>query len=300
VTDVPEEVKALVVEREDRRRARDFQAADQLRDRVTALGYRIVDTATGSRVEVLEQAAPARLRPSDVPSVLDQEPTADVSIQWLVQGWPEDTLRGIAAFRRHQGSRTVQHVVVEASGSEIEWPEDVEVLALEGDPGWGAGRNCGLKRAAGSVVVVVDGSVEATGEVLGPIEQALADPTVGVCGPFGITTRDLRQFEESTGPEVDAIEGYLMAFRRKVLSRSGMFDDRFRFYRSADIEFSFRVKELGLRAVVVPVPVKRHEHRMWVNTPQADRDRLSKRNFYRFLERFRGRMDLTVAGGQTD
>lgn len=300
MTEVPDEVRTLVAEREDRRRARDFKAADQVRDRVAALGYRIVDTPSGPRVEVLEAAEPVRVRPGDVPSVLSEEPTADVSVQWLVQGWPEDVLRGIDAFHRHEGPRTVQHVVVEASGSEIEWPEDVEIVALESDPGWGAGRNCGLKRAAGGVVVVIDGSVEPAGDVLGPMERALADPTVGVCGPFGITTTDLRQFEESAGPDVDAIEGYLMAFRREVLSRSGMFDEKFRFYRSADIEFSFRVKELGLRAVVVPVPVTRHEHRMWANTPQAERDRLSRRNFYRFLERFRGRIDLTVAGRQED
>ena len=53
------------------------------------------------------------------------------------------------------------------------------------------------------------------------------------------------------------------------------------------IECSFRVKEAGYRAVVVDVPVARHEHRVWSNTPPSERDRLSKRNYYRFLDRFR-------------
>jgi len=289
-------VQALVAEREERRRARDFGAADELRERVAKLGYRIVDSADGPRLEIVDAGKPARMRPSDVESVLDEPTAADVSVQWVVQGWPEDVLRGIASFRRHGGSRTVQHVVVEASGTDAEWPEEVEVVALEADPGWGADRNCGLRRAAGGVVVVVDGSIEATGDVLGPIEETLADPTVGVCGPFGITTTDMRHFDESEGPDVDAIEGYLVAFRRNVLSRTGLFDEKFRFYRSADIEFSFRVKEQGLRAVVVPLPVERHEHRMWSTTPERERDRLSKRNYYRFLDRFRERFDLTVAG----
>jgi GT2 family glycosyltransferase len=86
-----------------------------------------------------------------------------------------------------------------------------------------------------------------------------------------------------------------MAFRRDVLRRVGPFDERFRWYRTADIEWSFRVKDAGLRAVVVDVPVRRHEHRMWAATPPPDRDRLSKRNYYRFLERFRGRTDLLVS-----
>ena len=55
--------------------------------------------------------------------------------------------------------------------------------------------------------------------------------------------------------------------------------------------------EAGLRACVVNVPVTKHVHRMWAETPPAERDRLSKRNYYRFLERFRDRFDLLVEPG---
>jgi len=41
--------------------------------------------------------------------------------------------------------------------------------------------------------------------------------------------------------------------------------------------------------------VVRHEHRMWANTAEQERARLSKRNFYRFLDRWRGRTDLLVS-----
>ena len=36
-----------------------------------------------------------------------------------------------------------------------------------------------------------------------------------------------------------------MAMRRDVLERTGGFDERFRWYRTADIELSFRVNDLG-------------------------------------------------------
>jgi GT2 family glycosyltransferase len=113
-------------------------------------------------------------------------------------------------------------------------------------------------------------------------------------------TEDLREFRASDGPEVDAIEAYLMAFRRDLLEQVRGFDERFRFYRSADVELSFRVKERGLRVVVVPLPVTRHQHRPWATTPEPERGRLSKRNFSRFLDRFRDRFDLTVAGGHAE
>ena len=172
--------------------------------------------------------------------------------------------------------------------------EGVEVLRLELGTGWGAARNAGLRRSRGRIVLVVDGSIEPTGDAFAPLEAALEDPSVGVCGPFGISTEDLREFHDSDGPDVDAIEGYLMAFRMDVIRDVGLFDERFAWYRTADIECSFRIKDAGMRALRVDAPVTKHDHRMYHATPEAERDRLSKRNFYRFLERFRDRYDLLV------
>ena len=132
---------------------------------------------------------------------------------------------------------------------------------------------------------------------LSRLASEAADPAVGVVGPFGVITSNLQDFEASDGPEVDAIEGYLMAMRREVLLDVGLFDETFKWYRTADIEYSFRLKAAGLKAMVVTVPVIRHEHRMWFNTPPEERAKWSKRNYYRFLDRFRGRFDLLVGGG---
>ncbi|HSD49002.1 MAG TPA: glycosyltransferase, partial [Actinomycetota bacterium] len=269
--------------------------ADALRDAIAELGFRVVDSPEGPTFEPLAPAAPARVGARDVPSVLDEPPTADVSVQWVVEGWPEDVVRALDAFRATGGNRRVQYVVADVTETDpAVYGHDVEVVPLEPGTGWGAARNAALKRSRGAIVLVMDGSIEPTGDVLGPLEAALADPTVGVCGPFGVVSHDLRSFEESPGPEVDAIEGYLMAFRRDALRDAGLFDEKFRWYRTADIECSFRVRDRGLRALVVDVPAARHEHRMWHHTDPAERDRLSKRNYYRFLERFRGRTDLLV------
>ena len=211
----------------------------------------------------------------------------------MVQGWPEDVERGIRSFG---AGPDVQHVVVDASGSSAPPAlRGVDLVRVPSALGWAAARNAGLRRAAGRIVVLVDGSVEAAGDVLSPLRSALEDPTVGVTGPFCLVSEDLREFRESEGPEVDAVEGYLMAFRRELVEGGLRFDEKFRFYRSADIELTFQIKAMGLRATITPVPVERHEHRLWASTPEPERDRLSKRNFYRFLDRWRGRTDLLVS-----
>jgi hypothetical protein len=295
MNEVPDEVRALAAERDERRGARDFAAADSLRDRIAQLGFAVIDRPEGPSFEPLAAAEPRRIAPHDVVSVLDEPPTADVSVHWVVEGWPEDVARALAGFRANEGGRDVQYVVADVTETDpAAYGEGVEVLEVETGTGWGAARNAALKRSRGRIVLAMDGSVEPTGDVFGPLEAALGDPSVGVAGPFGISTEDLREFHDSDGPEVDAIEGYLMAFRRDVIRDIGLFDEKFRWYRTADIECSFRIKDAGMRALRVDVPVTKHEHRMYHATPEAERDRLSKRNFYRFLEGFRDRYDLLV------
>jgi cysteinyl-tRNA synthetase len=300
--EVPEEVRRLAAERDEARARKDFAAADALRDQIAGLGYQVADSPQGPTFRPIapaHRAAPVRIAASDVPSLLDEPATYDVSVHWVLEGWPEDVVRALAAFRVAEGDRAVQYVIADVTGADpASFGDGVEVLSLEEGTGWGAARNAGLRRSLGRVVLALDGSIEPIGPVFAPLEQALADPTIGVCGPFGIVSRDLRTFEASDGPEVDAIEGYLMAMRREILELAGLFGERFRWYRTADIEYSFRVKDRGLRAVVVDVPVTKHEHRMWASTPEADRDRWSKRNYNVFLDAFRGRTDLLVEPGE--
>lgn len=297
MTEVPEEVRRLMGERGDARAARDFARADALRDRIRAAGFEVTDTPGGpsiaARAEEEEVEPEPYRRSEDVPSLLEEEPSVDVSVHWVVQGWPEDVRRGIEAFDRTGASASCAHVVVDTTGSS--WPDGTDVVRFEAHAGWAAARNAGLRRATGRVVAIVDGSVEPSGDVLTPLMAGLADPSVGVTGPFGIVTdHHLHDFHESDGPEVDAVEGYLMAVRRELVVGGLRFDEKFRFYRSADIELSFQVKAGGLKATVTEVPITRHEHRMWEHTPEEQRDRWSKRNYYRFLDRWRGRTDLLV------
>jgi GT2 family glycosyltransferase len=290
--DPPDAVVALARARAAARAAKDFTLADDLRGRIAEHGWAVLDGPDGWRLD----RTPAVVdRPG---GVLSRGVNHDVSVQWVLDGWPEDIDRALAAFKAQAGRRSVQYVVVDTTGgSPHRWDEDVEVVSLPVGTGWAEARNAGLKRAHGRIVLAVDGSIEPSGDVFLPLEIALADDDVGICGPFGLVTTDLRRFDETARPgDCDAIEGYLMAFRFEVLDSIGLFDEKFRWYRTADIEWSFRAKDHGLRTVVVDVPVRRHAHRMWLQTPPADRERLSKRNFYRFLDRWRGRWDLVRSG----
>lgn len=298
----PEAVRRLAQRRADARAAKDFAAADALRDQIAELGWMVTDAPGGFALEPTTADEPVTdaIAAADVPSVLGQEVMYDVAIHWVAENWLDDVDRAIAAFRANAGSRRLQFVVADISGeAAARWVDrdDVEVVWLRDDTGWAAARNAGLSRSLAPIVIAADGSIEPTGDVFSPIETALKDPATGVVGPFGIVTHDLREFEEAPqdGP-CDAVEGYLMAFRREVLIDVGGFDEKFRWYRTADIDWSFRVKDAGLGCSVVSVPVVKHEHRAWAAASEKQRTSWSKRNFYRFLDRFRDRWDLVLSG----
>jgi GT2 family glycosyltransferase len=296
VSEVPPEVERLVAERARARAARDFARADALRARIAALGFEVRDAPGGTTVvpRPVERVDPAR-----VPSILDRAATLDVSVHVLWEGFAGDLERFLAGLERHSLAHAFEVVIVDNASPDAAWldskaSERVRVLHLDREVGYAEARNAGLKTSRGRVVVLADLSVEPTGDILGPLVRALDDPTVGAAGPWGLVSSDLREFVSSPGPEVDAIEGYLLATRRDLLARA-MLHERFRWYRHADVDLCFQLRALGTRAVVVPVPAVRHVHRGWTALDEAERARRSKRNWYLLLDRWKRRHDLLLS-----
>jgi hypothetical protein len=147
-------------------------------------------------------------------------------------------------------------------------------------------------------VVLLDSSLEPTGDIVTPLVQALEEPSVAVAGGWGIVSDDLRSFVDAPAGDVDAVEGYCQAFRRSDAAARGPLDERFRFYRNLDIWWSLVLRDEGegaapRRAVRLDgLPIVRHEHRGYSSLPEDERDRQSKRNFYRIIDRFGWRRDL--------
>ncbi len=252
---------------------------------------------------MLDSAAGTELQALKAPAQPSEAPTARaVTLMTVVHGWRPDVERWLLSVFTHS-KLDFEALLVDNSGDarmagwlQTRAAERLRLVTLDPPLGFATAVNAGIQASAGAVVVLFDPGVEVTGDAISPLVAALDDPTVVVAGPFGLRGKGtLKEFEESEGPEVDAIEGYCMAFRRSDALAIDGFDPKFKFYRIADIEFSFRLRDRGGRAVVVAgLPVSKHEHRLWEATPAEERDRLSRRNLYRFLDRWGNRKDLLV------
>ncbi len=162
-----------------------------------------------------------------------------------------------------------------------------------------AGKNIAIKQSLGKNVIILDGSAEVVGEILDTISEKLADDTVGIFGPFGLTTDDLRHFHEEVDQgDADAMQAYCMTFRRDRVIDVGLMRECFRFYRNLDIDYCFQFKDKGYRVVAdATLPLVRHEHRLWTELDEGQRDELSRKNFGRFLRRWGNRPDLLITAG---
>ena len=309
--------------RSDARAARDWATADELRAEIEAAGWRVTDSGTAFRLEPahpadVEHGGEIRYGRSDaVPSRLDEAPTGIATIILTVELGDPSAAEAVTAAARHVpegvdlvvvgdgiGDTTALGIHAALDASRI--AHDRRELIRTSTPlGRAAALNAGIRRATGTVVVVLDTSVQPTGNIVSPLVAALDDPAVALAGPFGMLSEDLRRFEEVVPPrgaavEVAAVQGYCMAFRRADAVERGPLDEGFRFYRNLDIWWSLALRDAGedgppRRALAVPnLPLARGEPWAWTSTPARERDRLSKRNFYRVLESFRDRLDLAL------
>ncbi len=317
---IPDEILAAAHDRAKARAAGDWAEADRLRATIEAAGWKIVDHGTDFG---LSPAAPPDLvdgtrtrygASRNVPSRLEETPVGLATVVLLATDWPGDLGRALIPLRTMQpaGVSVVivandpspeQAMALETVEREPSSGPAIEIVWTSDRLGHGAALNAGIRRVSGPVVVLLDTSVEPTGDFVTPLVAALGDPSVAVAGGWGIVSNDLRHFEDAPAGDADAIEGYCLAFRRADVAVYGQLDERFAFYRNLDIWWSLVLRDRGpgehpRRAVALDgLPLVRHDHRDYTGVPEAERDRLSKRNFYRIIDRFGSRRDLLTRSG---
>jgi hypothetical protein len=287
---IPEAVRSLAAQREQARADKDWAASDDLRDRIAELGWAVRDSADG---QVLAEAPPYPVLQSirDVP---ERASTAVVGI--LVEGWPGDLRTCVAALLQHS---TVSVVLLENGPTDAgdlvhELAQDprVEELHVERPAGWAEAHNALLRHSTADAHVLMDPSTVLVGDAISPLLEQLG--SYDAAGWRGVGVDDgWLSFHDAPPGEVEALLGYLVAVRRQAALDVPL-PPKARFYRNADLEWSFLLRDNGKRLIAVDVPVRQDRHRGYHDSDPAYRDKESKRTYDRFLTVFRGREDLRI------
>ncbi len=304
---IPAEILALSHERDALRKRGRYDQADALKRQIEEAGYAIKDNPRGAHLIILpsiEVDGKVYRTMRQLPSLLDEADNFTFSVNIVARNSFEQTRRCLESVLRFADKSDTEILLVDnASRDELVlWAETLQrtmqhlhVLRASRAMGEAEARNIGLKRSRGRFILLLDSSVELTGDVFTPLAKTLSDPKVGITGLHGLCTDDLRHFEASQRTEVEVVDGLCMAFKRKLLKKVGFFDERYRFPRYMDVDFSFAVRDSGANVLITPdLPVRCHAELQDGNLSDAERARLTKRNFYRFLEKWGSRDDLLI------
>lgn len=304
MTEPPSDVVALAEQRAAARAEKDFAESDRLRDQLADAGWVVRDGPEGY---ALAERPPYDVLPSieGLPDRSEQPDTHRCTVALLVEGWPEDLRTCVDALLTHAPDDVqvlllengptdaggVVHELAAASGR-------VHELHVEHPAGWGPARQALVRADTAAVHVLMDLSTVLEADGLTPLLAALDDPTVAAAGWRGVRVRDgWREFEDAGPGEVEALLGYLVAVRRSAALAVPL-PAKARFYRNADMEWSFLLREAGIgRLVAVDLPVRQDRHRGYHDSDPAMRDRESRKTYDRFLSRFRDREDLRLRRG---
>jgi len=302
---IPAEILALSHERDLLRRRGQYDRADVLKRQIEEAGYLIRDNPRGAHLMTIPNVeVDGQLFRSarHVPSLLDETDTCTFSVNILSRNSYEQTVRCVNSVLRFTGTTDIEIVLIDnASQDGIDlWAEAfkyqeprLRLIHITRTMGEAEARNIGMIQSRGRYILILDSSVELTGDIFTPLMQTLEDGSIGITGLRGLHTTDLRNFEVSQEAEgeVDVIDTLCMAFKRVLLKEAGLFDERYRFPYYMDVDFNFTVRDLGTTLVVTPnLPVTRHAPEAQLS--EAEQLRLTKRNFYRFREKWGERDDL--------
>jgi cysteinyl-tRNA synthetase len=298
---VPEEVRKEAARRDRARMRGDYTESDQIRDHLASKGFEFRDLSAGSRVlqrsRVEWRGYPREISSSrEVPTLLKEPDQYDVSVSLVAHNnWPE-LRRTYESVKTHGTGHRLQVIIVDGGSTDetrdgvarlAEGDHDTVVFFADHPLGEGASRNATLRQALGAIVVLLDVSVELTGDLFTPLIKVLAEDGVGATGARGVITENCQDFLDSDGPEVHAMTLYCFAFPRKIIHDAGWLNERFRFYRHLDLDYSFKIRSHGYRILASPgLPLRFHRHKIWEDMDEHERFRRSRANFYMFYRRW--------------
>ncbi|MQG38675.1 MAG: cysteine--tRNA ligase [SAR202 cluster bacterium] len=291
----------------------EFNKADAHRQSIQDLGYVVEDTPEGTtiREQFYSETEFGKLESISSSSELSQYPlnTNKYDVTFCLAGsdFTSDLIRCINSIINFTQTTSYQILVLNKISNpelpkfikSIDQKINIKVINTDHGLGEGTSKNILLKSSEGSIIILLDTSVELTTDISKPISTTLMDQSVGITGAFGLKTTDMHHFYDGANEnvkEMDAIQSYCFAFRRKSIQTVGLMRETFRFYRHLDLDYSFQFKSKGYKIVETPnLSLIRHKHRIWESLPDYQRDKLSQTNYKKFLEKWQKHPELLEA-----
>ncbi len=163
--------------------------------------------------------------------------------------------------------------------------------------GWGHAVNHFLNTVSEKYVVIMDPSTNFTGDAITPTLEKLESGFEGVGWRGGLVNlEDEWRSVDDRGPgEVDVLFSYFFAFDREFALTAGGANPSATYYRNADIELSLAIRAAGGKLWQLDLSLEQGRHHGYHDVDPEYREKKSKDNYNRILEKYRGRVEILSA-----
>ena len=160
--------------------------------------------------------------------------------------------------------------------------------------GWGHTLNHFLKESNEKYLVIMDPSTNFLGDPIPATLEKLESGYVGVGWRGGLvnTDDDWRSVDDRGAGEVDVLFSYYFGMDREFALAAGGANPSATYYRNADIELSLALRAAGGKLWQLDLPLEQGRHHGYHDVDPEYREKKSKDNYNRILERFRGQSDI--------
>jgi hypothetical protein len=287
----PVEIVALAEQRARARADRDWPAADALKARIEAAGWKVVDrglsfTLQPARPPDIEDAGRrCHGSPDSVPA-RHSEPDEPGAGLVMLASVPAAARATLAAARQEAPVGTPILVVAPRSFASADLSAASDVIWTAAPFAAGAALRAALRQVTREIVVVLDEDRAPSADVVSPLVLALTDPDVGVAGALGRRSLDLWHHSPGEGDVTVVLGCY--AFRRQDALASDPPDDRLVLPDSVATWLSLCLRDRGpdvppRRAITVALPLRSAV----LHESGAEHVGAARRDAYRIADRFR-------------
>ena len=290
---VPDEIVALADERAAARVQRDYRTADELKSRIEAAGWKVIDFGAGYD---LEPARPADLSDGErtlygavesVPTRLDAPATSPATVIVVAA---DDAFTDVVVRAVNQTSPDGTQLLVVTGPDGAVDGDAAEVIATAVPFGAGDALQAALRRSTGEVIVVLEPMTVPAADAVTPLLAALEDPTVAIAAAHGLHSADLHRYHPVEHGDATTVASGCYAFRRADIAARGPVDGRLKLRGSVAAWLGLLLRDEGpdtppRRAVVIDLPLGTAEAEAALPENHA---RLARRDGYHVADRFRG------------
>ena len=209
----------------------------------------------------------------------------------------EDFSQCVASIRAHNQTP----ISIFASGKETQKVEtlfpDESVTWQKNKLGWGHSVNHFLNSVTEKYVVIMGPSTNFTGDAIAPVVAKLDEGYNGVGWRGGLVNveDEWRSVDDRGQGDVDVLFSYFFAMDREFALKAGGANPSATYYRNADIEMSLAIRASGGKLFQMDLPLIQGRHHGYHDVEPDYREKKSKENYNRILEKYRGRTDILSA-----